>query len=356
MSLYLGLDSLEPGNGGISRVARLMARVVMDEISAATVDTAYAVVLRDSTSAERITLPVRCCGGSRWRFVVQCTKAKFTHTHALFDFVGLAAAHTAVPLPRRPFLAYIHGIEVWKEWAKPKYARSADRAAVLVSNSAYTRDRASQWHPPLRRAVVCWLGTEEDEAPTWQPSLGPPRVLILARMEYERYKGHQELIENWLKIRQAVPEAVLTVVGRGPLATHYEQLARKLGLGPDIVEFRGFVPDSELALIWAQTTVFAMPSRGEGFGLVYIEAMRHGRPVIASVHDAAPEVNIDGETGFNVNLDRPGELVDRLVCLLRNPDLSAKLGFQGQQRWAKHFRYSAFRERFVPILREFLQH
>jgi phosphatidylinositol alpha-1,6-mannosyltransferase len=356
LRLHLGFDSLAPGNGGICRVARLIARVVSEEVAAGRVERAAAVVLRDDHPPIDLALPVRVCGGSRTRFVAHCALSKWKTSHAIYDFVGLAAAHTVIPFPYRPFLTYIHGIEVWEGWAKPKYARSADRAAVLVSNSAYTRERASRWHPPLSRAVVCWLGTEEDEAPPEVVPTGPPRVTIIARMEYDRYKGHQELIESWPKIRQTISDAVLTIVGRGPLASHYEELARKHGLGPDVVEFRGFVPDSEIASIWAQTHVFAMPSRGEGFGLVYIEAMRYGRPVVASIHDAAPEVNLDGVTGFNINLDRPGELVERLVCLLRNPELCHRLGSNGRDRWANHFRLSAFRDRFVPILRDFLNH
>ena len=106
--------------------------------------------------------------------------------------------------------------------------------------------------------------------------------------------------------------------------------------------------------VWAETSAFAMPSRGEGFGLVYIEAMRHGLPVIGSVHDAAPEVNLEGQTGYNVNLDRPEELPERIIHLLKEPDHAAALGQNGRQRWTEHFCYSAFRNRFSPLLAEFL--
>ena len=83
--------------------------------------------------------------------------------------------------------------------------------------------------------------------------------------------------------------------------------------------------------------------------------MRRGVPLVASVHDAAPEINLDGVTGFNVNLDKPDELPERLIFLLKNPDHAALLGHNGQMRWREHFRYSCFRERFLPFLREFLQ-
>ena len=98
-----------------------------------------------------------------------------------------------------------------------------------------------------------------------------------------------------------------------------------------------------------------MPSRGEGFGLVYIEAMRYGVPVIASIHDAGQEVNVDGQTGYNVSLDRPRELGDRLVELLSSPSLMRQLGAAGRVRWHEFFRFSAFKRQFLPIVDAFLE-
>ena len=121
------------------------------------------------------------------------------------------------------------------------------------------------------------------------------------------------------------------------------------------IEFLGFVPEEAMDELWSKTTVFAMPSRGEGFGLVYIEAMRFGIPVVASTHDAGREVNIDGRTGYNVDMDSPSELPERLIHLLANPDLAAALGQAGARRWYDEFRFSAFQERFIPFLNEFLE-
>src|SRR5262249_10730383 len=151
----------------------------------------------------------------------------------------------------------------------------------------------------------------------------------------------------------AVPDAVLTIVGTGEGAAAFKSMASGLPCA-DRIEFRGFVPDAEIDRVWSQASVFAMPSRGEGFGLVYIEAMRHSVPVIASIHDAAPEINLDGCTGYNVNLDRPTELTDKIIYLLRDRDHAAQLGANGHRRWHEHFRYSAFRNRFLPILNDFL--
>jgi phosphatidylinositol alpha-1,6-mannosyltransferase len=144
------------------------------------------------------------------------------------------------------------------------------------------------------------------------------------------------------------------IAGAGPDASRLRKLAAE-SPAKESIEFRGFVPEEDMVALWRRAHVFAMPSRGEGFGLVYIEAMRYGVPVIASIHDAGQEVNVDGQTGYNVSLDRPGELGDRLVELLSSPSLARQMGAAGRARWHEHFRFSAFKRRFLPIVDAFLE-
>ena len=206
----------------------------------------------------------------------------------------------------------------------------------------------------MRRARVCWLATEVDDAPPpGPPPAHPPTVLVVGRLEPYRDKGHAALIDGWPTVVSAVPDARLLIVGAGP---GLDTVRRRAAASPAaaLIEVPGFVPETEMEGAWSRASVFAMPSRGEGFGLVYIEAMRQGLPVIASVHDAAPEINLDGHTGYNVDLDEPGALPERIIHVLRHPAAAARLGANGRSRWYDHFRFSAFRERFRPILTEFL--
>ncbi len=346
---FLGLESVRAGNGGICRVARLIARVLAEEQKAGQCEV-NGVVLSDAARAQELGLSLKLAKGSRTKFVGAVNGALFGSSHFIYDCGGMARGHQWLPLPRRPSLVFIHGIEVWPGTLHAKQFRAIVRANLVVSNSNYTRVHAAA--AELASAQVCWLATEQDDAPeTAHARAGPPRVLILARLDDSTYKGHAELIRCWPAVRAAVSDAVLTIAGTGPGAGRYKRMGEETGLPADSIEFRGFVPEERLPDLWDQTTLFAMPSRGEGFGLVYIEAMRHGVPVIGSVHDAAPEVNIDGVTGYNVSLDKQDELPDRIIRLLRDRDLAAKLGANGAVRWAEHFRYSAFRERFLRILR-----
>ncbi len=178
---------------------------------------------------------------------------------------------------------------------------------------------------------------------------------MLARIDStESYKGHRELIAVWPKIVSAVPRARLLIAGQGSGLEEMKRTARASGAASHI-EFVGFMPERELPALWQRAHLLAMPSRKEGFGLVYVEAMRYGLPVVASVHDAGQEINVDGVTGRNVDLDRPGELEETLVALLRSPDLMKRMGQAGHERWRTHFRRSAFRRRLQPIMADYIK-
>lgn len=333
------------GMGGICRVVRLMALVLVEAGWPV-----QALDLLDREPPTDLGIPVRTFDGNRLGFAWACHRAALTGSLLIYDHLGTARAHPRIPGIRRPQVAWIHGIEVWEDLRADRLA-AARRADLLLCNTDYTRRRAYELHgAPFDRAQVCWLATEENQPPAEPPRFdGPPTVLVLGRLDAGRYKGHRELIECWPRVIAAVPEARLLIVGGGSDLEGVRSLAAQSPAAAS-VEIAGFVPEERIEAVWRRAHVFAMPSRGEGFGLVYIEAMRRGLPVIASVHDAAPEVNLEGITGYNVDLDRPDALPQRLIALLGNPDLARRLGQAGQARWTEHFRYSAFAKRFRPLL------
>jgi len=349
--LCLAVTSFAAGNGGIARVARLMGRALAEvargEVQLRTIG------LNDAVARSDFGLELVPARGSRLRFAATVQTAALRSTHFFYDSLAMARAHNRLRLLKRPLLAWVHGIEVWED-APADRVTTSRLADVLVANSRYTRERAERVHGGFARAQVCWLGTETDMPPAAAARTdAPPTVLVLGRLETGRDKGHRALIDCWPTVLDTVPDARLVIAGTGSdLAAVRAHAARSRAVRH--IDLRGFVAECDVEQLWAQATVFAMPSRGEGFGLVYVEAMRHGIPVIASVHDAAPEINVDGETGYNVDLARPHELAERLVHLLRDRDWSARLGANGRQRWERHFRFSAFRDRFLPLVAEFL--
>jgi phosphatidylinositol alpha-1,6-mannosyltransferase len=279
--------------------------------------------------------------------------AAIGHSHAVYDFAGMARAHPRIGPWRRPHLVCMHGIEAWEAATRHHLGR-LEAADILLAFSRYSVERAARTHPSLSRARICWLATEQDDPPAFVGSPDRPTVLIVGRMEPGRPKGHDDLIAVWPKVASAVADARLVIVGRGRDEPRIRSLAAASPAAPGI-EMRGFVPEEQTDRLFASASAFAMPSRGEGFGLVYIEAMRHGLPVIASTHDAASEITLDGVTGFNVDLDRRGDLAERLIALLRDTALQRRMGAAAAARWRQHFRYASFHERVRPVIADLIK-
>jgi phosphatidylinositol alpha-1,6-mannosyltransferase len=179
-----------------------------------------------------------------------------------------------------------------------------------------------------------------------------PYVLIVARMDSgEQYKGHDQLLEAWPAVRREVPRAALVVAGSGDDAHRLQAKAVALGIG-ESVRFTGFVSDAALRELYSQAALFAMPSRNEGFGLVYLEAMSHGLPCIGSVHDAAGELIDEGTTGFLVDQTDTGALANRIIRLLTNAAVRTTMGAAGRRRLDQRFSYDRFRTRLLSALDE----
>jgi len=137
------------------------------------------------------------------------------------------------------------------------------------------------------------------------------------------------------------------IVGDGLDAARLREKARRVS---SAITFSGFVDRETLDQLYEQAAVFAMPSRGEGFGLVYLEAMAHHLPCIGSVHDAAGEVIEHGSTGLLVDLDDPGSLGRALVCLLRDEETRSRMGSAGAERLTRQFSFDRFSRRLVSLL------
>lgn len=347
--LFLGASHLTAGKGGIAAMARLTAKVLVGMHRDVRL-----LSLLDEQDGEIEGRSWTTTRGSRASFVTRCHLAGTSCNFFMYDSAGIARAHPRIAGLRRPYGLWMAGIEVWHGLQKD-HAGALRGAALALVISNTTLQRFQELHGDLATAKVCWLATEDDDPPPVAPTFSSqPTVLALGTVDLSSlYKGQKELIECWADVAAAVPAARLVVAGGGNGVAHLRELAGRSPAARSI-DVLGFVPQEHLPQLWQRSHVLALPSRKEGFGLVYVEAMRHRLPVVASVHDAGREVNVDGETGYNVDLDRPGELSERLIALLRSPDLAMRLGQNGHARWREHFRFSAFEERLRSILTPFM--
>src|SRR5262249_20183587 len=153
-------------------------------------------------------------------------------------------------------------------------------------------ERAGSALPATSKVRMCVLGTPDDEEPeTFGPSPEGPTVLLVGRVDELFAKGHDVLIDVWPEVVSAVPDAKLLFVGGGSHLWKVKDLAARSS-ARHAIEIAGFVPDQNMDAYWRRATVFAMLGYTEGFGLVYVDAMRQGLPVVASTEDAGQEINI----------------------------------------------------------------
>ena len=345
MTIHVAGQFLRPGNGGIAEVAR----VSMKALAGAGPTMGHACLEREDFVVEGAR--ARAYGGSRARFQLGLERASLSGGRFLYDFAGTARAARFL-WPARPNAVWAHGIEVWDE-VRADRAQALSRAERVLVNSEYTRERAAPTLGRLRDVRLCRLGSYSDEEIAPAPRDGPPTALLLGRVEPGWPKGQGILVEIWPRVVSAVPDARLKLVGKGPALAALRDLAKASPVAASI-EVAGFVPEDQIEAVWAQASVFAMPSLTEGFGLVFIEAMRRGLPVISSLSDAGREVNLDGATGFAIAREDRGRLVEALVALLRERELAARLGAAGVERWRGEFRFSAFRTRFLGAMAGFV--
>ena len=343
----LGVVSFEQDAGGVAYVARLLRRALAD------------------TGAEPWTLsldPGRHCEvGVRERagFAMRLLAGQVARRAdwLLFNHVGVARAIAATPRALRlPYGVFVHDIEAWSADLAPSRLRALSEARVLIANSRHTARRTEAAHPTLAPVMPCPLGLL-DEAPTGDSpdlpllaSAGRHVVLIVGRVSSdERYKGHDQLIEAWPREIAAQPGAQLVVCGRGDDVGRLRDKARALGVGQSIV-FAGYVNEATLRELFGRAALYAMPSAREGFGLVYLEAMRAGVPCLGSTLDAAGDIIVDGETGYVVDRDDAGALAGAILSVLNDPGRRVAMGEAGRRRFERDFTYERFRERLYAIL------
>jgi phosphatidylinositol alpha-1,6-mannosyltransferase len=157
------------------------------------------------------------------------------------------------------------------------------------------------------------------------------------------------LIAAWPRVVSRIPDAQLVVAGAGDDAARLKQKAARGGAGTNIL-FTGFVSRATLDTLYRRAALFALPSRSEGFGLVYLEAMTHRLACVGSVHDAAREVIVDGQTGQLVQQDDIDGLADTIAALLLDEPRRRRMGEAGHERLMKEFSVDRFSDRLCALL------
>jgi len=252
--------------------------------------------------------------------------------------------------PRLKYYLVAHGIEVWRpyNWLE---RRALDGAHRILCVSEYTRRQMLRFHPRLKpeRVVVVpntldpYLGAREHVVPTATP-FAQPRILTVSRLlSTDAYKGVDTLIETMQLVRREFPLARLRVVGTGDDQPRLQALATRLGIA-QAVDFLGSLDDATLRSEYAACDLFALASRKEGFGLVFLEAMTYGKPCLGARAGGVPEV-INDTVGQLAEYGNIPDLAAAVSDLMHHPRDSEVV-----RRHVDTFAFPAFTRRLAAVL------
>jgi len=369
--LYLVPDLLGPP-GGIARYCRLVAQALLE----AGVNLHVLALMDEPRNGEvhaakfpgMTYIP---CAGSRPAFIRQTIERTIQARPGLVltGHVNLAPLGWALArLSRASQVTFLYGIDAWTPLSRTRRL-ALQRADRLLAISRYTAGRASQANaldparlrvlhncldPQLERTQISHsLGSSPKfpQAPPDQPTEDhAPSLLTVARMSLaEQYKGHDVVLRAMPELLRRFPDLRYDIVGDGDARPGLQALAHELGVA-QAARFHGIVSEAELQGHYAQASLFIMPSRAEGFGFVFLEAMAQGLPVVAGNMDATPEVIADGETGLLVDPTSVDAIVAAVSRILQDNDMRTRMSKAARHHVASRFSYQSFRRQLIDEL------
>ncbi|EAW38285.1 Glycosyl transferase, group 1 [Lyngbya sp. PCC 8106] len=256
-----------------------------------------------------------------------------------------------------PYTVLTYGKEVW-EPLPPKYRNALQQADQIWTISRYSRDRAcqaNQLNPEKFRLLPCMVdgnrftpGTKPQHLIERYNLQNSKILMTVARLwSGDIYKGVDVTIRALPQISQTIPNVKYLVIGRGDDQPRLANLAQELGVADQVV-FAGFVPTEDLVDHYRVADAYIMPSQ-EGFGIVYLEAMACGIPVLSGNADGSADPVQDGKLGWQVPHRDPDAVAKACMEILQGNDQRCQGQWLRQQSLAQ-FGQDAFRVQLQKLL------
>ena len=291
-----------------------------------------------------------------------CRKFRPDVIHAHWPFPHAYIALGAAKLFRIPLVLNFHGAELLlirkKKWVKPLLKFAIGQAQAVFANSSFTAGKIKalrnvdvEWSPYGTTLETREISAEPTQAP--HPVNGKFKILFVGR-HIER-KGICYLIEAAKYLPRDKFE--IRIVGVGDLTDKLKAQAAEVSTAPDSANiiFTGKLSPEALANEYRTANVFTLPaivdSKGdtEGLGVVLIEAMELGLPVVASNVGGIPDVVVDGVSGILVPEKAPEALANAYKRLAAEPELQKQLLEGAQKRIDECFNWSKIVERQIAV-------
>ena len=281
--------------------------------------------------------------------------------HMIHAHSALPCGHAASLLSRElkiPFVVTVHGLDAFStrqvegypgKWCA-RVSQSVYRSAgSVICVSEKVRDQVIEGAAAPVNTTVLYNGV--DPQMFSPPDSDPDTPVILSVGNLIPVKGHELLLRAFAAIQNQFPGLFLEIIGDGPEQARLQQLANQQGMAGK-VHFRGRQSRQQVVDAMRRAAVFALPSRYEGLGCVYLEAMSTGKPVIACLGQGIDEVIEQGVNGYLIKPDDLPQLIDTLTRLLQQPEVRRKIGDAARRTILQRYTLGEQASRLYRLYRE----
>jgi phosphatidylinositol alpha-1,6-mannosyltransferase len=361
------------GTGGIQEAGRLTA-AALDEIAVRRGWSNGFISLNDppglrALGAGQHKIPFRGFGRRKIPFLLAAVEAGRASSRKAGGIVLAIHPNLAVVTgwmqrvsPHLRTIVMTHGVEVWKpltmrrrhalERAQIVLAPSSDTVRKLIEVQGVRPEKIRKLPWPMNPSYLRLARAPDDLS---LPKAFPKQARVILTVgrwaASERYKGADELIHAIRQLVTLVPGLHLVAVGGGDDLARLRQVATDLDVA-DRVHFLNDLSNEEVAACYAHAEIFALPSAGEGFGLVFLEAMAFAKPLVGVASGGTTDVIENGINGFLVPPANADALVQALSRLLCDESLRGELGRHGAEMVRRKYQFADFESALESILDE----
>jgi phosphatidylinositol alpha-1,6-mannosyltransferase len=358
------------GIGGVQEAGRLTA-MALGEIASARGSLVEILSLNDPPGEHTVPncdfrITFVGFGGNKTRFVLsaiykalQTPRQRAPVILAAHPHLALLASWMHRANPDFQTIVMTHGIEVWTRLS-PRRLHALQKARIVLAPSSYTAQKIAdtQAIPASKIRRLPWplnprflhLCANVSELPLRRDFPRGRIILTVGRWAAaEGYKGTDALILAVARLRPTNPDLHLVALGGGDDLPRLRKIVAERQL-VDQVHFLENLSQEEVAACYANADVFALPSTGEGFGLVFLEAMAFAKPVVGVAAGGTPDLVQDGINGLLIPPDEPELLAESLHRLLQDGSLRKRLGEYGAAMVRREYQFNAFRTALEQLL------
>jgi glycosyltransferase involved in cell wall biosynthesis len=224
------------------------------------------------------------------------------------------------------------------------FFETVNRAEVIIAVNNFTR-RAYEKITSSKKIKVIPYGVNSEKFP-YSPTPRNYDIITLGGL-YKR-RGVHYLIMAMPKIIKEFPETKLHIAGDGPQRIYLFRLSEKLGIKNNVI-FHGLIPHTKVADLYKACRVMVLPTLHESFGLVLLEAMSSGRPVVATDAVGPREIVVNGKNGYVVPMRDHDALAEAVCKLLEDYDLSYRMGLEGRRLIEKKYDWKVIAGQYYEI-------